>query len=974
MSRKLLTLFFAFAILPFSLYAATGKIAGVVTDKDTGEPLVGVNIYIEDSSFGSATDADGYYVILGVAPGSYDLVAEYVGYHKLTVQGLRVFSDVTTSQNYEMVSTAIELDNLIVTAERDLVRKNVTSSISVLEASDIEQLPVRGLTNLIALQPSVVVQDGNVHIRGSRRDEVGYYLDGADIANPVSQTRATTVINEAVEELAVESGTYDAEFGGANGGLVRTELRTGGDIIEGSIDVRTDALVSTGESFLGANSNGYTNFVGTIGGPIPGFENIRLFIAQEINYTDDQDARFYEPFAYYGLEAPNVGEDPNDFDLVDIVWDGKSTPNNEAERYTTNATALLDFKNIKIKVGGAYTYAKNRQNDAPIINILNDRGGFIDFNNLLLNLKGTYVLNDKMFIEARTSYFYNSTERLDDWFGNAYRDWFDPNKSAARGSIAFENDRLKTYDVLGFYMSKPGTPYGGNSTFYQKQRQEYYAFAASFTGQFGKNHEIKAGIDGRFYEIRRYSINANRWNEFNDPETWNNPAELARTARVNNYGYDVYGNDQDSGLNGSKKPVFFSAFLQDKLEYEQIILKLGLRFDYFDAADREFVDPADVDVSNNQISGSSFKSVDPFMELSPRITMSFPASEKTVFYTGYGKNVQMSQLQNIYSGTYNLNYQMTQSFAFLNPVGLGLEPTVTTNYEFGVRQQLGDNAALDVSAFYRNIKGQIQPVQIISVNSDIGTYNSLQNGTFATNKGLEMKLTLRRTNRVQTQVNYTYTDAEGTGSFPNSAVASLETDTETPTVVSPLTFTQKHRGSILLDYRFGQDDGGPILERLGANLIFTFNSGHPFTRSYGDYGQASPGYTGIDFESDTRARRPSEPINESTTPWVYNFDFRLDKTFDILDYASVNVYFEVLNLFDTKNTINVYSRTGVATTDGFIDVDNEQRAAAIGRYGEEFIDFYKAINIDNGEAYRDILGIELWDTPRQTRLGVKFTF
>jgi hypothetical protein len=295
-----------------------------------------------------------------------------------------------------------------------------------------------------------------------------------------------------------------------------------------------------------------------------------------------------------------------------------------------------------------------------------------------------------------------------------------------------------------------------------------------------------------------------------------------------------------------------------------------------------------------------------------------------------------------------------------------------------MRQQIGESSALDVSAFYRNIKGQIQPQRIVitNPNSPLSSYNTLVNGTFVTTKGVEIKYTLRRTNRLMAQLSYAYTDAKGTGSATNSAVAALEQSTEQPTVISPLDFNQKHKGTVVLDYRFGKNDGGAILEQSGLNLIFSFASGHPFTKSGGSYGQTYAARAAVDFETDTRARIPLEPIGNSTTPWTSNMDLRLDKTIDITGDLAFNIYFEILNLFDTKNVLNVYSRTGLPDDDGFINnfIDNKMLESAINKYGEGFRDFYYDVNIKNGEAYRAALGRELYGTPRQVRLGLKLSF
>ena len=75
-------LLFAFLIIStnISLNAQTGKITGTVTDATTGESLIGVNVIVEGTMLGAASDIEGYFVILNVSPGKYNLKASYIGY------------------------------------------------------------------------------------------------------------------------------------------------------------------------------------------------------------------------------------------------------------------------------------------------------------------------------------------------------------------------------------------------------------------------------------------------------------------------------------------------------------------------------------------------------------------------------------------------------------------------------------------------------------------------------------------------------------------------------------------------------------------------------------------------------------------------------------------------------------------------------------------------------------------------------
>jgi len=461
------------------------------------------------------------------------------------------------------------------------------------------------------------------------------------------------------------------------------------------------------------------------------------------------------------------------------------------------------------------------------------------------------------------------------------------------------------------------------------------------------------------------------------------------SGRPNNYGYDIYGNkaenDQVDAATGfqtadaPKNPLFGSFYIQDKIEYKDLIINAGLRYDYFDSEGRRLKDPQNLtyDAQFRTIDESNWEDTPTFKEVSPRLGFSFPVNERTVFYMQYGKFIQMPQLIDQFnsSSEYNRWYAGSGN-ADLTPIGSGLDPTRTTSYEIGFRQQISSVAAFDIAGFYRNVKGQVQIERILpEASTGLPPFSILSNGDFATTKGFELSMTLRRINRLQAQLSYTLTQAEGTGSSSNAAVGAVEQDAPRPTTINPLDFNQVHRGSIIADYRFGRNDGGPILQNLGVNALFTFNSGHPYTFAQSDVGQVNAYDAGVSYMNDTRSRRALEAVGGSTTPFNYNFDLRVDKSFTVTQGLGATLYMRVNNLFNTRNVINVYNTTGNAEDDGFIFNENvPQRNAFVNANGEEYLDVYEAINIKNGQSYWDQLGLQLWGHPRQIFFGLKLNY
>ncbi|MCB0289351.1 MAG: carboxypeptidase-like regulatory domain-containing protein, partial [Calditrichaeota bacterium] len=154
--RPLLAFFLAICLAAPALAGTTGKIAGVVKEKDSGEPLIGANIYIDGYPFGAATDLDGYYYILNVPPGTYTLVAQMIGYQEVRMTNVRVNVDLTTKINLDLGTETVEGAEVVVTADRPLINKDLTSTSVNITADEIKALPVDDFNEVVNLQAGVV--------------------------------------------------------------------------------------------------------------------------------------------------------------------------------------------------------------------------------------------------------------------------------------------------------------------------------------------------------------------------------------------------------------------------------------------------------------------------------------------------------------------------------------------------------------------------------------------------------------------------------------------------------------------------------------------------------------------------------------------------------------------------------------------------------------------------------------------------
>jgi len=979
-------------------FSQTGRISGKIIDQQTGEALIGANIIIVGTSLGAASDVNGEYLVSNLTAGQYSVKASYIGYQDMTVNNVGVTSGLTTRLNFDLQSTGFSTSEVVVVSQRPLIEKTSTNAIRRVGPEDLEQLGVKSLTQLVSLAPGVVNQNGKIFIRGSRPEETGYTVEGSDVKNVLNRDGGSLVevTSDALQEVLVQAGGYTAEFGNANAGIVSSEFKTGTNQYKLSFRAETDNFGNyPGDKFLGTYSYGYSNYVVTASGPIF-TDKLKFFISGE-NFFRRDNAQFFEsnPTAFSDgalLDTTKVydtgvyGGSTSEGQY--LTWDAANIPGNmRNNRNTVNGTIVFDNNPLILRLAGAFTSssAKGRNDIRNIFNTA--RQPLTDLSSLLLNLKGTYLLGSNSFIEGSFGIYDLRSKTYDPVMGDNFLLYSD---SLANSQYGYQFSNYITsppdYDFYGFPFNRNGELQTG----YTKNHNEYYNANLAYTTQLEK-HALKLGGSYQRYTVRRWSVGTGAAASNFLSTLRNNPdaardslATLISTtlfANMDNYGYDVFGNETDAGSGdfAPKNPVFASAYVMDRYEINDIVINAGLRYDYIDMDTWAWVNPQlpIIDRTYHTIPDSVITDSDVFSYISPRLGFAFPVTDQTVFHMQFGKFVQAPALDQTYRGEYIAAQQIQAANLFTDPIAYNPSPIRTTQYEIGFSHQFTDFAAFDITAFYKDIKGQLQYAVVSTLPGAIrAKYNVFENQDFATTKGLEFSLQLRRVERVSATVNYTFSSAQGTNSLSNSGVGSTEVNVNVPTTLIPLDYSQTHRGTVMLDYRFAEDDGGPVLENLGLNLLLTFDSGHPFTYSvWSGLGQSSAWTGGLTpiGTGDTRGRRPYGPINSSTTPWVYNLDLRIDKTIKI-DRLDFNIYVQVQNLLNTKNAINVYDKTGNAYDDGFLSTTDAQTLIANQRYTERFADLYRSINLENRQAAFNVYGFDIYSVPRQLIAGVLINF
>ena len=494
------TVLFSLLLLSTVMLAQTGKIKGKVTDLNSGEALIGANVLVVGTSFGAATDVNGEYTILNLSAGTYEVKASYIGYQTITQTNVRINTDLTTELNYQLPAEGISVGEVVVVSERPLINKSNTNAERIRTSDDIDALPVRGVDNILALTAGVVYQDNTIFIRGGRQDEVGFYLEGSNITDPVVGGRNVTLVQDALEEIQVQSGGYNAEFGGANSGIIRQQIKSGTPDFKASIEYSTDNFLQgfdfkyNGDKSLGTYNWGYNEVTGTISGPIVG-NQVKFFGLFNYNYVRDQN-----PQPYPGINLGVIGDGP---DTVDFNYPAGPVLKNSSQNITGTGSLTFDFNPIIFRVVGTYTdntrfnpfsTARTAGNIANLLNT--DRIEEINEVDGSFSLKATYILNPTSVIELSGGYAFNSLDRFDPYLKDNFAAYGD---SAANAAVGFTWDRRPVggnplpytrqpyYNIFGLTFNAPGDVVAG----YQKYDRNNLTFNVNFSTVIAKVHSLK---------------------------------------------------------------------------------------------------------------------------------------------------------------------------------------------------------------------------------------------------------------------------------------------------------------------------------------------------------------------------------------------------------------------------------------------------------------------------------------------------
>jgi outer membrane receptor protein involved in Fe transport len=925
---------FLFSFVTQLIYAGTtGKISGKVVDSKTNEPIPFASIVVVGTSLGASSDAEGKYVILNVPPGTYSISAGSIGYQGQKYTNIGVSVDFTTTMNFSLKESSVELGEVVVEGERSpLIRQDQTNPVVAVSSDNIQSLPVTSINEIIGLQAGVVVDDdGDIHVRGGRSNEISYTLNGISVNNPYNNLSSIGVATNAVQEVTVSTGTFSAEYGNALSGIVNYVTKEGGPKTGGSVRLLTGDYHSNDEDVF-PHIKAYQPFnnarmEATLGGPT--FADYLSFYASGVFDRNNgylYGNRIYNPSDMFitrdNFTKRLVMRDSLGNVLPDLTNPGYPVYVNDP-RYNSDNSSPYYFTPLGRGIRYDTTYIFYRGQRTKVLRPVIDNVGRSTGDSALVPLNTSQSYN----IQANLSFRFSSTMKLkyeavydnaksQDPYYYSYRYNPDGRPTNYSTGLVQELDWTHTLSNAMFYTLKLSYSYSNAKTyayenindpgylpsFYQTTLPivgfytggvslgRTFRTTTSYGGKFDMqaqlfdNHEVKVGGELRLHSVKYQSYTL----EFYDV---NNPSRVITDFQ------DVYADsihyaaripDVNSGyIYYKKKPTQLSFYVQDKIEIEKsLILNAGLRYEYFDPAAQynpnlsDAISSRDTSFLTRDLTAAKAKHT-----LSPRISIAYPITDQGVIRFSYGHFYQLGNLSALYT---NNNFRVAGTQPLFG--NADVKPQRSIQYELGLLQGLTPNLRLEVTGFYKDVRDYIFDQIVVTSKGEI-TYQVLTNLDYANSRGITVSLYQRRSpgSIFSSSIDYTFAIAEGNRTEPVQDFFFSEASGKgAETFLVPLSFDRSH--VLISTLNFSETDN------YSVSTIIRLQTGTPYTPT-------------IPASLSTQLSQFIQ--NSATKPFQWSVDLKAEKYF-MLGGLRYSLFVQVENLFDTRNEIDVYSNSGKA--------------------------------------------------------------
>ncbi len=438
MNRNIFTFFISLFLVSFflvtsSAYAQHATVRGFVYEKESGEPVIFTNVYLAGTTYGAATDVNGYFAVSRIPPGSYTLMVTYLGFDTLRIE-VTLRPDEIVLKKLFLTKGSFMLEQVQVTASKSEARTKTNTSVIKITPKQIRKLPTVGgqpdLAQYLQVLPGVVFtgdQGGQLYIRGGSPIQNKVLLDGMIVYNPFHSIGLFSVFDtEILRNADVYTGGFGAEYGGRISSIMDITTRDGNKSrISGNV----------GASTFGANV--------MIEGPIKrmkddGKGSSSFIFSAKNSYLEQSSQIFYDyvnedglPFNYLDLygKISLLGGNGNKvnffgYNYTDRVNNYRAISDYHWESYGGGSNFLLIPSGSPVLIEGHFSYssykiALEEANTAPRTSLINGFNMGFDFTYFigkdelkygieLLGFSTDYVFSNSLGVKVSQSQ--NTTE------------------------------------------------------------------------------------------------------------------------------------------------------------------------------------------------------------------------------------------------------------------------------------------------------------------------------------------------------------------------------------------------------------------------------------------------------------------------------------------------------------------------------------------------------------------------------------
>ncbi len=944
---KLVGAVLLFLIPVMGAFAQTGKISGTIRDASSGETLPGVNVAIDGTTQGAQTDVNGIYYIINVRPGTYTLRLSFIGFTTQVIQEVRVNVNQTTEIDASLQVEAVGLQEVVVTSVRPIVQRDVSASVANITAEEIVNLPIADIERVIGLQAGF---ERGLTIRGEGGDQVQFMIDGQSTASGRNNEPFSSVSYTAVQEIQVQTGGFNAEYGNVRSGLINVITkdperdrytvdaivryssasqgnRSGVDVDGNDVLLPSDrnsywmrplfdpdvSMTGTGNgawdqwmqdeymTFTGWDNlaNAYNDANGT---GVTGSQLQDVFSQHYLRKNLAVDAPDYEIDATIGGPIPGISKQLGDLRFLASyrqTQDAFLVPferDTFDERIAQGKLVSNIGRGMKLVVSGLYGKQRglNWEQDGEPFLITGDQPAYSwdDRRSIATELGTANDLFGGFY--TNTSFHLMDVDRL--MIGGTFTHALSPN--------TFYEVRLQSTKTE-YFTRNAGEDRDFTESFSYLNgaitlNEEPFGFTTlDQFDQFGVGVRT-AGHWGTGYDnstVQRYT------GRFDITSQLNRYAQVKVGIEYINTEYDVdYGEDDpehphngDPKWRYTRQPQQAAAYAQSKLEFLGMVANLGLRLDYFHASgdwfvfepfDRAFTAQFGLDQINETLDQAATKRQ---VALSPRLGVSFPITENNKLYFNYGHFRNMLNPLSLFNLQENFTGQITG-------IGNPDHPMPRTiAYELGFEQNLFDTYLLRLAGYYRDLSDQPRGVRFISVD-DLVNYNIALPWNYSDVRGFEVTVQKNRGKWVRGFANYTFM-VRKTGNFGFSQIDENRTAQNNFVLSTTEHYTSKpipepfarFNIEFLIPPDFGPQMGQThLLGDWRINFLGVWRKGQAFTWN----GQT------LSASSNTSAQRELQ----GNVRWqdYYNIDLRLSKNFST-SMGNAQFFVDVTNVLDLRH-------------------------------------------------------------------------